>query len=55
VSSDEIELLKQKGHQVEVVEEFDGLMGHTQTIQIDEQNFLKGGVDPRGDGAAIGF
>jgi gamma-glutamyltranspeptidase len=47
-------LLKQKGHQEEVVEAFDGLMGHAQAIQIDEQNFLKGGVDPRGDGVAIG-
>ncbi|WP_375088129.1 hypothetical protein ACDZ29_15620 [Peribacillus sp. RS7] len=35
------------------VEEFDGAMGHAQAIRIDEHNFLKGGGDPRGDGAAV--
>lgn len=54
ISDDELKLLRVKGHQVEVVEPFDQSVGHAQAIRIDEQNFLKGGVDPRGDGAAIG-
>ncbi|MFB5284641.1 gamma-glutamyltransferase [Peribacillus sp. Hz7] len=54
VAADAIQTLKNKGHLVEVVEEFDGIMGHAQAIRIDEHNFLQGGVDPRGDGAAIG-
>ena len=54
VPSEIIDTLKQKGHLVEVVSEFDGIMGHAQAIRMDEQNFLQGGVDPRGDGAAIG-
>ena len=49
-----IQALHEKGHLVEVVEEFDGAMGHAQAIRIDEHGFLKGGVDPRGDGAAVG-
>jgi gamma-glutamyltranspeptidase/glutathione hydrolase len=54
VPAETLQTLKQKGHLVEVVAEFDGVMGHAQAIRIDEQNFLQGGVDPRGDGAAIG-
>jgi oxamate amidohydrolase len=50
-----IERLKQAGHQVQVVADYDGLMGHAQAIRIDEQGFLSGGADPRGDGAAIGW
>lgn len=49
-----IEELIEKGHLIDVVEPFDGWMGHAQAIRIDEHGFLKGGVDPRGDGAAIG-
>lgn len=50
-----IELLKNAGHTVNVVTDFDGVMGHAQAIRIDDQGFLSGGVDPRGDGAAIGW
>ncbi|MEJ9232071.1 gamma-glutamyltransferase [Peribacillus butanolivorans] len=50
VKEDVIVELKEKGHLVE----FDGVMGQAQAIQIDEHNFLKGGGDPRGDGAAVG-
>ncbi|MFC5648548.1 gamma-glutamyltransferase [Paenibacillus solisilvae] len=50
-----IELLKKAGHEVKVVTDFDGVMGHAQAIRIDEQGFLSGGVDPRGDGLAIGW
>lgn len=54
VKKEAVDELKERGHHVEVVEEFDGVMGHAQAIRIDEHNFLKGGVDPRGDGAAVG-
>lgn len=54
VSEETIQALKKKGHLVEVMAEFDGVMGHAQAIRIDEQNFIQGGVDPRGDGAALG-
>lgn len=50
----EIEQLKERGHDVEVVEAFDAAMGHAHAILIDENHFLIGGVDPRSDGAAIG-
>ncbi|MFF2290742.1 hypothetical protein [Peribacillus butanolivorans] len=44
---------QERGHHVEVVEEFDGVICHDQAIRIDE-HLLKGGVDPRGHGAAVG-
>jgi gamma-glutamyltranspeptidase/glutathione hydrolase len=50
-----IELLKKADHKVNVVTDFDQVMGHAQAIRIDDQGFLSGGVDPRGDGAAIGW
>ncbi|BCJ87146.1 gamma-glutamyltransferase [Effusibacillus dendaii] len=55
VSEETVELLKLAGHQVEVVQSFDPVMGHAQAIRIDEHGFLKGGADPRGDGAAVGY
>ena len=47
--------LKQWGHHVEVVKSWDGIMGQAQGIVIDEQGFLSGAADPRGDGLAIGW
>ncbi|MEI7026542.1 gamma-glutamyltransferase [Paenibacillus sp. y28] len=49
------EQLAEAGHLVRVVQDFDDAMGHAQAIQIDDEGFLKGGVDPRGDGAAVGW
>mgnify|MGYP003446218700 len=54
VASHTIEQLRERGHELEVVEAFDTAMGHAHAIFIDEENFLVGGVDPRSDGAAIG-
>lgn len=48
------EKLAAAGHLVNRVEEVDKIMGHANAIVRDEQGFLHGGVDPRGDGAAIG-
>lgn len=55
VDSHTIALLEQAGHTLDVRNDFDPGMGHAQAIRIDEQGFLSGGVDPRGDGAAIGW
>lgn len=55
VDAKTIQLLERAGHAVKVVSRFDAVMGHAQVIQIDDQGFLRGGVDPRGDGAAIGW
>ncbi|MFD2617255.1 gamma-glutamyltransferase [Terrilactibacillus laevilacticus] len=47
--------LKQAKHQVNIVNSFDKVMGQAQAILIDDQGFLKGGVDPRGNGASVGI
>lgn len=54
ISANVLEKLQKAGHTVNRVEAFDGIMGHSNAILIDEQGFLYGGVDPRSDGAAIG-
>jgi gamma-glutamyltranspeptidase/glutathione hydrolase len=45
--------LTARGHPVEVVEPWSDLMGHAQAIAIDADG-LRGGSDPRADGAAVG-
>lgn len=47
--------LEKAGHVVKRVGGIDKIMGHANAILIDEHGFLHGGVDPRGDGAAIGW
>lgn len=54
ISPETREALKQSGHRVEAVGNFDRLMGHAAAIVIDEEGFLQGGTDPRGDGSAAG-
>lgn len=50
------EELRQRGHPVRVVKEWDDLMGHAQAILIDPENGVRhGGADPRGDGLALGY
>ncbi|MBP3952424.1 gamma-glutamyltransferase [Bacillus suaedae] len=50
-----IEVLKQFGHEIEVLEEFTDVMGHAGAIYIDQASGMKfGGADPRGDGIALG-
>jgi gamma-glutamyltranspeptidase/glutathione hydrolase len=46
--------LAQLGHQVEVVSDWFARMGHAQGITLQDGT-LRGGADPRGDGAAIGY
>lgn len=50
-----IQKLKDSGHLVEVVGDYDPLMGQAAAIKVDEEDFLQGGADPRGDGAAVGI
>ncbi|MGW8458876.1 gamma-glutamyltransferase [Bacillus atrophaeus] len=54
IEPETIEKLRESGHVVEVVSNFDRLMGHAGAILIDDEHFLQGGADPRGDGAAVG-
>jgi len=51
--SDVRESLRGRGHEVEIVEDWSDLMGHAQLIRIDPDG-LRGGSDPRADGAALG-
>jgi gamma-glutamyltranspeptidase/glutathione hydrolase len=48
------EALRRKGHNVTPVSDFFMRMGHAHGITLDGGT-LRGGADPRGDGAAIGF
>jgi gamma-glutamyltranspeptidase/glutathione hydrolase len=45
--------LSARGHPVEVVEPWSDLMGHAHVVAIDADG-LRGGSDPRADGAALG-
>lgn len=47
--------LLNRGHAVEMMQNWSQTMGHAQAIWIDrEQGVLHGGADPRGDGLALG-
>lgn len=48
--------LANRGHDVQVVPEWSELMGHASLITVDpETGELRGGCDPRSDGAALGL
>ena len=51
---DVAEDLRRRGHDVQVVEDWSDLMGHAQLIRLDPDG-LRGGSDPRADGAALGW
>lgn len=55
VPSHVVKQLCEAGHDVEVVESFDGAVGHAHAIQRTNDGLLVGGFDPRSDGAAFGF
>ena len=46
--------LAARGHDVKVVDAWSDLMGHAQAIALDADE-LRGGSDPRADGAALGW
>jgi gamma-glutamyltranspeptidase/glutathione hydrolase len=47
------EALAARGHDVKIVDAWSDLMGHAQAIALDDDG-LRGGSDPRADGAALG-
>ncbi|MBB6635510.1 gamma-glutamyltransferase [Cohnella thailandensis] len=47
--------LRNAGHAVRIVGEYDGIVGHAHAIRIEENGIRSGGTDPRCDGAAIGW
>ncbi len=50
-----LDALKAKGHKVEVVDKYDGVMGSSHTIFLDPETGVRhGGVDPRRNAYAIG-
>ncbi len=49
-----VDSLRQRGHDVSLVEAGSDLMGHAQLIRVDADGFT-GGSDPRADGAALGW
>lgn len=47
--------LRALGHRIELSGPWDESMGHAGAIVVGEDGVLRGGADPRGDGAACGF
>ncbi|HEX6959900.1 MAG TPA: gamma-glutamyltransferase family protein [Ferrovibrio sp.] len=47
--------LKAAGHEVELLEDFTGTMGHAGAIVRHPDGVLEGAGDPRSDGGAVGF
>jgi gamma-glutamyltranspeptidase/glutathione hydrolase len=56
IGPDVVDGLRERGHDVLLTEPWAHMMGHAHMIQIDRQRgILKGGSDPRADGAALGW
>ncbi len=47
--------LTEAGHDVEVVDAFDPIMGHAGALTLDTDGILAGACDPRSDGSVAGF
>ena len=47
--------LEALGHEVEMVEDFDEIVGHAGGIARDSNGVFEGGSDPRSNGAVAGF
>ena len=47
--------LRTMGHEVEVIGDYDELMGHAGALVYHPNGLIEGAADPRGDGAAVGF
>jgi gamma-glutamyltranspeptidase/glutathione hydrolase len=50
-----IAALREAGHDIEVLEDFTGTMGHAGAIVRHPDGTLEGATDPRSDGAVTGF
>ena len=47
--------LRRRGHEVEVLNDFDETVGHAQAVLRDAQGNFEGGADPRSDGSVAAF
>lgn len=54
-SSEIVESLRQRGHAVEILQDFDEAMGHAGAIVRYPDGMLEGASDPRSDGGVAGF
>jgi gamma-glutamyltranspeptidase len=54
-AADVVAALRERGHDVEVVADFDEMMGHAGALVRLPDGVIEGAADPRSDGAAIGF
>jgi gamma-glutamyltranspeptidase len=54
-SSQVVDALRARGHEVEVMSAFDEAMGHAQAIVMHPNGVMEGGADPRGDGLVAAF
>ena len=52
---DVVETLRQRGHEVELMQPFDEAMGHAQAIVRRPNGVLEGGADPRSDGVVAAW
>ncbi|MBU1212125.1 MAG: gamma-glutamyltransferase [Alphaproteobacteria bacterium] len=50
-----IEKLRDAGHDIEVVDAFDDMMGHAGMVSISREGVITGATDPRADGNCAGF
>jgi gamma-glutamyltranspeptidase/glutathione hydrolase len=50
-----VDALRERGHDVELLAEFDETVGHAGAIIRHPNGVLEGGADPRSDGAVAGF
>lgn len=50
-----ITALRERGHTVEVVADFDEMMGHAGALVRHPNGIVEGAADPRSDGAAVGL
>jgi gamma-glutamyltranspeptidase/glutathione hydrolase len=55
ISSDSIVKLRNMGHDVEMLSEYDRKLGGVQGIKYNDEMIIKGAADPRRDGVAIGY
>jgi len=49
------QILKDRGHDVEVVGDFEEFMGHAGALVMHKDGLIEAAADPRSDGSAVGF
>lgn len=54
-SQEVVDRLRAKGHVVEVVGDYDEIVGHAGALVRHPNGMMEGGFDPRSDGAVVGF